>query len=177
MQDPWLWTRFCAWVEWKSRTHTGLIIAGELPDNELVVPTMGYDAVVTPSSNSQDGVIMSLPYRARPHDGQVPGDDETIGITSDEALIVADEGGGMYLRLVTSEDRLGCWRSALDRHFNKVRKGCNALMLQVGETPGFGGSRFEVGDDAKRTDCESADGNSPNIPLVDAAGPTGVINC
>lgn len=47
---------------------------------------------------------MSLPYRARPHDGEVPGDDESIGITSDEALIVADEGGGMHLRLVTPKD-------------------------------------------------------------------------
>lgn len=117
---------------------------------------------------------MSLPYRARPHDGQVPGDDETIGITSDEALIVADEGGGMYLRLVTPKNRLGSWRSALDRHFNKARKGCNTLMLQVGETPGFGGLRFEVGD---------AKGKDANLQTETVrtflwwTGTTGVINC
>lgn len=104
MQYPWLWSRLCTWVEWKRGTHPTLIIAGELPDDELVVPTMSDDPVVSPSGNSKDSILMSLPYRARPHNGQVPGDDESIGITSDEALIVADEGGGMYLRLVTPKD-------------------------------------------------------------------------
>lgn len=50
---------------------------------------------------------MCLPYGARSHDSQIPYDDETFCISSDQSLIVADEGGRMNLCLVSSQYSLG----------------------------------------------------------------------
>jgi len=58
-----------------------------------------------------------MPHSAGPEDGQVPGHDKAIGITSQQALIRADEGGGVDRGLVATKNRLWLGRSLSSRHW------------------------------------------------------------
>ena len=52
---------------------------------------------------------MGPPYSPRPHDGEVPESHEALGIAGRESLVVSEEYGSMYLRLVPAEDVLRDW--------------------------------------------------------------------
>jgi len=64
---------------------------------------------------------MRLPYGTRPHDGEVPRDDEAFGIAGEEALIAADERRGVDLGLVAAEDALWLGGGRLARHVHGGR--------------------------------------------------------
>jgi hypothetical protein len=63
--------------------------------------------VFSPLRDSQDGVLVSLPYRSGSHDSKIPYGNEAFCISSDKPLIVTNEGGRMDLCLVSSQYRLG----------------------------------------------------------------------
>lgn len=50
---------------------------------------------------------MGLPDRSGPHDGEIPSDDEAVGIARNKARIAPDECCRMDLDLVPSQDRFG----------------------------------------------------------------------
>lgn len=56
---------------------------------------------------------MSLPNGTRPHDGEIPSDNEAIGVSGQQALVGSEEGDSMDLGLVASEDGLGLRRGAV----------------------------------------------------------------
>lgn len=60
------------------------------------------DLVVTPTRYSKYRVRMCPPDGSRPHNGQIPDDDEALGVSCYEAVIAPDEGGCMDLSLVSS---------------------------------------------------------------------------
>lgn len=49
---------------------------------------------------------MRPPHSPRPHYLQVPHHDETLRVARHEALVAADEAGGVHLRGVAAEDGL-----------------------------------------------------------------------
>lgn len=60
---------------------------------------------------------MGLPDSAGTHYGEVPGDNEAIGITRQETLVGSHKDGGMHLGLVAAQNRLGLRRSPVGGHF------------------------------------------------------------
>lgn len=64
------------------------------------------DLIVIPPRDAQDGILMCLPHCPRPHDGQIPDDDEAFCVSGDETVIVPDKGRRMDLGFVSSQHRL-----------------------------------------------------------------------
>jgi hypothetical protein len=71
---------------------------------------------IAPASKPQEGAGVGLPNGPWSHDGEIPGDNEAIGIASEKALIAADESGRMDRGLVATQDRLGLRRAVVDGH-------------------------------------------------------------
>ncbi len=74
------------------------------------------DSVVPPAGDTKNGISMSSPDGPWSHYGEIPGDEEAIGVAGQETLVAADEGSGMYLGLVAPENRFGLRGSVVGGH-------------------------------------------------------------
>lgn len=70
-----------------------------------------------PARDAQYGLAVRLPYCPGPHNGEIPCDNKSVCIASQEPFIAAYKGGSMHLGLVAPQNRLGLRRSSLGCHF------------------------------------------------------------